>query len=111
MLPLVAFLVVGLMASLAAPLGPLLKSMPPLHAYSTDIVCSVAGITVFALLSSMGTDPIVWFAVVAGVSGRARAGPRLAAVVQVLDRAHHELDAEAVVDQVVGRRNQIVSAS
>ena len=68
-LPLVAVLVVAIMAALAAPLGPLLRSMPPLRAYTLDIVGSVAGITAFALLSAYETDPIVWFTLVAGVAG------------------------------------------
>ena len=65
-LPLVAVLVVAIMATLAAPLGPLLRSMPPLRAYTIDIVGSVAGILAFAGMSAGGTDPIVWFAIAGG---------------------------------------------
>ncbi|HKB29103.1 MAG TPA: hypothetical protein VKC59_08775, partial [Candidatus Limnocylindrales bacterium] len=36
-LPLVFVLVTAIMASLALPLGPLLRSMPPLRAYAFDI--------------------------------------------------------------------------
>ena len=61
-LPLVVVLVTGLMATLALPLGPLLKSMPPLRAYAIDIAGSMAGIAAFTLLSAAGTDPLVWFA-------------------------------------------------
>ncbi|MGZ3588722.1 MAG: spermidine synthase [Candidatus Limnocylindrales bacterium] len=63
-LPLVFVLVAGLMAALALPLGPLLRSMPPLKAYATDIVGSMAGIVGFTALSAAGTPPVVWFTVV-----------------------------------------------
>ena len=45
------------MASLAIPLGGLLKSMPPLRAYTWDIAGSLAGIAAFTLLSALGTRP------------------------------------------------------
>jgi hypothetical protein len=64
-LPLVFVLVTALMAALALPLGPLLKSQPPLRAYSLDICGSMAGIAGFAVLSALWTPPLVWFAVVA----------------------------------------------
>src|SRR4029079_12337111 len=64
-LPIVFFLVTGLMASLAIPLGPLLRSMPPLQAYAWDIPGSMLGIAAFTILSALGTTPVVWFAVVA----------------------------------------------
>ncbi len=63
-LPLVVFLVAALMATLALPLGPLLKSMPPLKAYAIDIIGSLVGIASFTLLSALGTNPAVWFTVV-----------------------------------------------
>ena len=62
-LPLVVVLVTGLLATLALPLGPLLRSMPPLKAYAIDIIGSMAGIAGFTLLSAGGTDPLVWFGV------------------------------------------------
>jgi hypothetical protein len=62
-LPLVVGLVVALLATLALPLGPLLKSMWPLKAYAIDIVGSMSGIAAFAVLSALGTDPVVWFSV------------------------------------------------
>jgi len=62
-LPLIVALVTALMATLALPLGPLLKSMPPLKAYAIDIGGSLAGIATFTLLSAIGTNPIVWFTV------------------------------------------------
>ena len=60
-LPLVVGLVVALLATLALPLGPLLKSMWPLKAYAIDIVGSMSGIAAFTLLAALGTDPVVWF--------------------------------------------------
>lgn len=64
-LPLVFVLVTALLAALALPLGPLLRSMPPLRAYATDIGGSLIGIALFVILSASGTDPLVWFAVAA----------------------------------------------
>jgi hypothetical protein len=64
-LPLVFVLVTSLMAALALPLGPLLKSRAPLEAYALDITGSMAGIAGFAILSALWTPPLVWFAVVA----------------------------------------------
>jgi hypothetical protein len=46
-LPLMFVLTVATMAFLALPLGPLLRSMPPLRAYAVDIVGSMAGIAGF----------------------------------------------------------------
>ena len=66
-LPLVVGLVVALLATLALPLGPLLKSMRPLKAYAIDIAGSMTGIAAFTVLSAFGTEPIVWFAVAAGL--------------------------------------------
>jgi SAM-dependent methyltransferase len=62
-LPFVVILVTLLMVTLAMPLGPLLKSMPPLRAYAIDIAGSMTGIALFTLLSATGTDPLVWFSV------------------------------------------------
>jgi SAM-dependent methyltransferase len=62
-LPLVVSLVVALLATLALPLGPLLKSMPPLKAYAIDITGSLAGIASFTVLSALGTNPAVWFTI------------------------------------------------
>ncbi len=62
-LPLIVALIVSLMATLALPLGPLLKSMPPLKAYAIDIIGSLVGIASFTLLSALGTDPVVWFTI------------------------------------------------
>lgn len=64
-LPLMVVLVTSLMASLALPLGPLLRSRPPLHAYALDIGGSLLGIAGFTVLSYLGTGPAAWFAIVA----------------------------------------------
>jgi SAM-dependent methyltransferase len=64
-LPFVFVLVTAIMASLALPLGPLLRSMPPLKAYAFDIAGSMLGILGFVSLSASGTTPPVWFAVLA----------------------------------------------
>ncbi len=66
-LPLLIVLVTALTASLALPLGPLLKAMPPLRAYAVDIAGSMAGIASFAVMSYLGTDPTVWFAFLGGL--------------------------------------------
>ena len=62
-LPFVVVLVTLLLTTLAMPLGPLLKSMPPLRAYAIDITGSMTGIALFTILSAGGTDPFVWFSV------------------------------------------------
>jgi SAM-dependent methyltransferase len=64
-LPLVVVLTTLLMAALALPLGPLLRSMPPLRAYAVDITGSLAGIAAFTALSAAGTPPTVWFTLLA----------------------------------------------
>ena len=64
-LPLVVVLTTLLMAAVALPLGPLLRSMPPLRAYGFDIGGSLIGIAAFTALSAAGTPPAVWFAVLA----------------------------------------------
>lgn len=66
-LVLVVVLVVAVMAALALPLGSLLRAFPPLQAYSIDIGGSLVGIAAFATLSAVGTPPIAWFAVAAGL--------------------------------------------
>jgi hypothetical protein len=66
-LPFVFVLVTALMAALALPLGPLLKSQPPLQAYALDIGGSLAGIAGFAILCALWTSPLVWFLVVAAL--------------------------------------------
>jgi hypothetical protein len=57
-----------IMAGLAVPLGPLLNSMPPLRAYSLDILGSMTGIALFTVLSAAWTPPVVWFIVLAVIA-------------------------------------------
>ena len=64
-LPALVIIATVIMAGLAVPLGRLLTSMPPLKAYTIDIVGSMTGVALFTILSATGTPPIVWFAVVA----------------------------------------------
>jgi hypothetical protein len=64
-LPLLMIIVVGLMTTLALPLGGLLRSLPPLRAYAVDIAGSLTGIASFGLLSALGLEPAPWFAIVA----------------------------------------------
>jgi predicted membrane-bound spermidine synthase len=64
-LPVVILLVTAVMAALALPLGTLLRSFKPLHAYGIDITGSLLGIAMFAGLSAVGTPPVVWFAIAA----------------------------------------------
>ncbi len=64
-LVLAVALVTAVMATLAMPLGPLLRSMPPLRAYAIDIIGSMCGIVLFGLMSWLGTPPMVWFGVAA----------------------------------------------
>jgi SAM-dependent methyltransferase len=73
-LPLVVGLVVAVLAALALPLGPLLKSMWPLKAYAIDIIGSMSGIAAFAILSALGTDPVIWFTVTAVLVGLVELG-------------------------------------
>ena len=64
-LVLVVALAASVMASLALPLGPLLRSVPPLRAYSIDIAGSLTGIALFTLLAWLETGPVAWLTVVA----------------------------------------------
>ena len=63
-LPAVVVIATVIMAGLAVPLGRLLTSMPPLKAYTIDILGSMAGVALFTILSATGTPPTVWFVVV-----------------------------------------------
>jgi len=78
-LPLVVGLVVALLATLALPLGPLLKSMPPLRAYAIDIAGSMTGIAAFTILSALGTDPVIWFSVAVALVVALELGRRMTA--------------------------------
>jgi hypothetical protein len=66
-LPLMFVLVTLTMATLALPMGALLRSMRPLRAYGIDVAGSLAGIAVLSGLSAASADPLIWFAVVAAL--------------------------------------------
>jgi hypothetical protein len=99
-LPVVFGLVTVLMATLALPLGPLLRSMPPLRAYAFDIAGSMAGIAGFVILSAAETPPVIWFSVVAvlvillaaGTGITASRVPSLVALVLVIWLARSSVD-------------------
>jgi SAM-dependent methyltransferase len=75
-LPAVVVMTSLVMAALAAPLGTLLTELPPLQAYTVDIVGSLTGIAVFTTFSALETPPVVWFAFVALLFGGAAIGRR-----------------------------------
>jgi hypothetical protein len=56
------FLVVALFAGLGERLGAQFDAMPPLRAYSVNLIASLAGIWVFAALSWLGWPPAGWLA-------------------------------------------------
>ncbi len=64
-LPMLMLLVVALLATLALPLGGLLRAMPPLRAYAIDICGSLTGIAAFGLLSAFQLAPLAWFSLLA----------------------------------------------
>jgi hypothetical protein len=45
--------------------GALFRQLPPLPAYSADLIGSLAGVIVMTIVSAMGTPPPVWFAIAA----------------------------------------------
>jgi hypothetical protein len=61
--PLVFAVVTALFTLLGQQLGRQLSAVrPPLLAYTLDIAGSIAGTLLFALISFLGTQPAVWFA-------------------------------------------------
>lgn len=60
-LPIIFFLVTVSFVILARPLGILLRSLPPLQAYTLDILGSLAGIATFFMMSYFSLPPLVWF--------------------------------------------------
>jgi hypothetical protein len=60
-LPIIFILVALCFVPLARPLAHLLTALPPLQAYSVDILGSLAGIAVFFLLSYFSLPPALWF--------------------------------------------------
>jgi SAM-dependent methyltransferase len=66
-LPLVFAAVAATMATIAQGVARLFRRFPPLDAYRLDVLGSVAGIAVFAILSLIGAPPIVWGTVIVGL--------------------------------------------
>lgn len=60
-LPTIFFLVTICFLILARPLGNLLRALPPLEAYTLDILGSLAGIATFFVISYFSLAPYVWF--------------------------------------------------
>lgn len=58
---IVILLITAIMAVIALPLGPLLRSLPPLRAYAADIVGALAGIAAAFVLALLWAPPIVSF--------------------------------------------------
>jgi SAM-dependent methyltransferase len=63
LLPILFIVVAVLFASIAQTLGQALEELPPLRAYTINLAGSLAGVAVFALMSSLQLPPTVWFAV------------------------------------------------
>lgn len=76
-LGLVVVLTTAAMASLALPLGRLLRALPPLRAYAIDIIGSLAGIAGFAVLSALALPPLVWFGIAGALVTLLSAAPGL----------------------------------
>jgi spermidine synthase len=64
-LPLIFSLVTITVLPLGRSLGRLLNSLPPLEAYSIDILGSLAGIALFFVMSYFSLQPIIWFGLIA----------------------------------------------
>lgn len=60
-LPVIFFLVTVAFMILARPLGKLLRALPPLEAYTWDILGSLAGIAAFFVISYFSLAPHIWF--------------------------------------------------
>lgn len=73
-LPLMFTLMAITIVPLSRMLGRLLTSLPPLQAYGVDILGSLAGIAAFFLASYFSLQPVVWFAIAAGLNFLLRPG-------------------------------------
>lgn len=60
-LPIIFFLVAVSFMILARPLGKMLRELPPLQAYTLDILGSLAGIATFFVISYFSLPPFAWF--------------------------------------------------
>ncbi|MFN2477545.1 MAG: hypothetical protein ABR526_14555, partial [Chthoniobacterales bacterium] len=67
LLPLIFTFVAAAFIPLARPLGELFAQIPPLTAYTFDILGSLAGTTAFFLIGYFALPPIYWFALLAAI--------------------------------------------
>src|SRR3989344_2109133 len=61
LLPVIFFIVVILFSLPSKILGNCFKNIPPLTAYTINIIGSIDGIVVFSIISFLGGGPFVWF--------------------------------------------------
>jgi len=61
LLPVLFLLVTAVFVPLGRALGRLLPSLPPLQAYTWDILGSLGGIAFFFLIAVLSLPPLVWF--------------------------------------------------
>src|SRR6188768_1673327 len=63
LLPLIFIIVAALFATLAQRMGREMALMPPLRGYTINLLGSLAGVALFALISWLQLSPTWWFAV------------------------------------------------
>ena len=63
LLPLLFIIIAALFATLAQRMGREMAKMPPLEGYTINIVGSLAGVAIFALISWLELPPGVWFGI------------------------------------------------
>lgn len=63
LLPLIFVIVAGLFTALAQRMGKELGTLPPLRGYTLNLLGSLAGVALFALLSWWQLSPTWWFAI------------------------------------------------
>ncbi|MBI2009542.1 MAG: spermidine synthase [Candidatus Chisholmbacteria bacterium] len=63
-LPIIYLLVALVFIPLSQHLGRLFKKLPPLTAYSVDIVGALFGIILFSIFSALSLPPFLWFTVI-----------------------------------------------
>lgn len=67
LVPIIFFIVVIVFTLISQKLGRLLNALPPLTAYTFDILGSITGIVIFTVLSYFRTGPIVWFGIFSSI--------------------------------------------
>jgi hypothetical protein len=63
LLPLLFVIVAGLFAAVSQRMGYEMSTLPPLRAYTINILGSLAGVAAFAVMSWRELSPVAWFAV------------------------------------------------